>query len=354
MPVEPKDSTSNNPPTGNPTQEPPIPNNNLPLDPSQIDLLSHLMDHMDQLECKLSKMTTTTNTHPPQPKRTPAEPPSDNPQPPPPHPQANNPMPPQNTWVTVPSKCKPTGRKKPSNTSSPTTMDANTSSNPQPESASLHTQVTLLQEKDPQVGKEGCHDPLAVTQQIRASLRAFKSPLILLSGHWSTVSNFTLTFAGSIPFSDILKEAEMLMQPFPGATLVLSVGLSKVTFNRVPTRDPDVNEFFTAQQLLSKVKQNPLCTDLQFMLQPCWMWPTQPEMGPFSSISFTFLDPDGSIMQAMSRSHLAMFGKAITFKKWLVRPPILQYPHCHKLGHLGTCYQLSKDVLCCHLCSGNH
>jgi hypothetical protein len=211
-----------------------------------------------------------------------------------------------------------------------------------------------LQRKDPQVGEEGCHDPLMVTQQIRASLRASKSPLILLSGCWSTASKFVLTFAGLITFSDILKETEMLTQPFPGATLVPSTGLSKVSFNRVPTRDPDANKCFTAQQLLSKVKWNPLCTDLQFMLQPCWMQPTQPEMGPFSSISFAFLDPDSSIMQAMSRSHLAMFGKAITFKKWLVRPPLLQCPHCHKLGHPGSCCQLSKDVLCYHLCSRNH
>jgi hypothetical protein len=91
MPVEPKDSTSNSPPT---------------------DLLCCLMDCMDQLECKLSETTAMKNTHPPQPKRTPMEAPPVNPQLPLLHPQADTLTPPQNAWATVPSKHKPSGKKK--------------------------------------------------------------------------------------------------------------------------------------------------------------------------------------------------------------------------------------------------
>jgi hypothetical protein len=191
-------------------------------------------------------------------------------------------------------------------------------------------------------------------QQMWASLRVAKSPLILLSGRWSSSANFMLTFIGTIPYVDILKESQILTQAFPRALLVPSTGLSKVTFNGVPTRDPDMTKFYTDQQLLSEVLHNPICTKLHFILQPCWLRPTQPSTGPLSSFSFTFLDPDGSITQAMARSHLAMFGKAITFKKWQVRPPILQCSHCHKLGHQGLHCQLPKDAWCCYLCGGNH
>jgi hypothetical protein len=187
-----------------------------------------------------------------------------------------------------------------------------------------------------------------------ASLRAAKSPLLLLSGCWSAATNFVLTFAGLIPFMAIQKEAKTLTQPFPDVTLVPSKGLSKVTFNRVPTKDMQVNDFFNDQQLLCEVRCNPICVDLQFILLPWWLHPTQLETGPFSSLSFAFLDPNGSITLIMSKSHLAMFGKVITFKRWLVRPPMLQCPHCHKLGHQGAHCTLPKDALCCHLCGRNH
>jgi hypothetical protein len=185
-------------------------------------------------------------------------------------------------------------------------------------------------------------------------LRTGKSSLLLLSGCWSTALNFVLTFANSVPYSDILKEAQTLRQPFPGATLVPSSGLSKVTFNGVPTTDPATKEVFSGQQLLSEVRCNPICSDLHFILQPRWLRLAQSLTGPFSSISFAFLDPDGTITQAMMQSHLAMFRKAITLKKWQARPPILQCARYHQLGHQGPRCLLSKDALCCHLCGGNH
>jgi hypothetical protein len=136
--------------------------------------------------------------------------------------------------------------------------------------------------------------------------------------------------------------------------LVPSSGLSKVTFNGVPTTDLATKEVFLEQQLLSKVKCNLICLDLHFILQLCWLCPAQSLTSPFSSISFAFLDPDGTITQVMVQSHLVMFGKAITLKKWQARLPILQCTYCHQLGHQGPCCLLSEDALCCHLCGGNH
>jgi hypothetical protein len=52
-------------------------------------------------------------------------------------------------------------------------------------------------------------------------------PLTLLSGRWaSSTTNFVLTFAGSVPFREVLSESQTRTQSFPGAT---SSGLSKVT-----------------------------------------------------------------------------------------------------------------------------
>jgi hypothetical protein len=136
--------------------------------------------------------------------------------------------------------------------------------------------------------------------------------------------NFVLTFAGLIPFVNIQSEAQTLAQPFPGSTLIPTVSLSKVTFNGILVIDLDTNKPYSDQQLISEILHNPICSDLHFLLQPHWLHPTPSLTGPFSSLSFAFLDPNGSTTQIMAQSHLAMFKKAITFKKWQDRPLIIQ------------------------------
>jgi hypothetical protein len=76
--------------------------------------------------------------------------------------------------------------------------------------------------------------------------------------------------------------------------------------------------------------------------------------GQHSSFSFTFLDPDGDISCAMSQTHLAMFRKAITFRKWRPRPPLMQCGRCHKFSHLPPRCPLLKEAVWCPMCGGNH
>jgi hypothetical protein len=141
--------------------------------------------------------------------------------------------------------------------------------------------------------------------------------LILLSGQWAAASpNFVLTFMGLVSFNEIQREQATLLQAFPDRHLILSSGLSKVTFNGVPTMDPESGMIFTEDTLLSEVRCNPICSDLHIILQLHWIWPTQFIVGLHSSISFAFLDLDGSLTEGLSYLHLAMFGKEITFKKW--------------------------------------
>jgi hypothetical protein len=97
--------------------------------------------------------------------------------------------------------------------------------------------------------------------------------------------------------------------------LIPTAGLSKVTFNSILVMDLDTNKPYLKQQPISKISHNPICSDLHFLLQLYWLHPTPSLTGPFSSFSFAFLDPNGSTTQAMAGFHLAMFRKAITFKK---------------------------------------
>ena len=162
------------------------------------------------------------------------------------------------------------------------------------------------------------------------------------------------TFAGTVPFGELLEASTHLTQPFPGATLVPCSGWSRVTFNGVPAFDPESGEVYSGDRLLEESKRNPLCANLHVVLPPRWVCLAERITGQHSSFSFAFLDPDGGITHLMARTHLAMFGKAITFKKWRPRPPIMQCLRCHKLGHLPPRCPLPKDTIRCHICGSNH
>jgi hypothetical protein len=119
-------------------------------------------------------------------------------------------------------------------------------------------------------------------------------------------------------------------------------------------RNPLSNTLFFSTQLLDEVRHNLLCMDLHIVLSPQWVCPPKHTKGPQSSFLFTFLDLEGSTVSAMAQTHLAMFGKAFTFKKWKPRPLLMQCLRCHKFGHLPPRCPLPKDTICCAHCGDNH
>jgi hypothetical protein len=114
-----------------------------------------------------------------------------------------------------------------------------------------HTELTVqLPATDPTNATPRC-DLVMITRQICAGLRSSGLSLILLSGRWAAAAvNFVLTFAGSVPFNDLLREQAVLLQAFPEGHLILLSGLLKVTFNRVPTKDPETEMTFLEGKLL--------------------------------------------------------------------------------------------------------
>ena len=151
-----------------------------------------------------------------------------------------------------------------------------------------------------------------------------------------------------------MEVAATLTQPFPGAILTPCSGWSRVTFNGVLALDPKSGTVYSDDCLLEEIKCNPICTNLHYVFHPRWVCPPNQITGMHSTFSFVFLDPEGSITQTMAHTHLAMFGKAITFKKWQPRPPLMQCLCCHKFGHLLPYCPLPKDAVCCHIYGGNH
>jgi hypothetical protein len=127
-----------------------------------------------------------------------------------------------------------------------------------------------------------------------------------------------------------------------------------VIFNGVLARDPKSGTIYLSDCLLEEVKCNPLCSNLHFVLPLQWVCLAECVTRPHSTFSFAFLDLEGDVSCTMAHTHLAMFGKAITFKKWWAHPPLMQCMQCHGFGHLPPCCQLPKDTIQCHICGGNH
>ena len=224
---------------------------------------------------------------------------------------------------------------------------------PAPRPETLRTEITVQRPPNSIVTSLG--DASLVCRQVLAALRSAKSTLPLLSGRWAThTHNYVYTFAGDIPFARITQIAHILLQPFPGGILAPCSGWSRVIFHGTPVSDPDSDAMYTDEQLMEELVRNPICSRLQFILPPTWVRHRELITSDASSISFTFVDRDGEITKTMKKAHLAMFGKPITFAKWVSRPPLSQCGRCHKLGHIMNRCSMPRDSVRCYKCGKGH
>lgn len=72
------------------------------------------------------------------------------------------------------------------------------------------------------------------------------------------------------------------------------------------------------------------------------------------SISFAFLDIDGSRIREMLRQPPCLFGGFVRPKRFISKPLIAQCGRCWRLGHtVGQC-QKKADTVVCFICGGSH
>jgi hypothetical protein len=224
---------------------------------------------------------------------------------------------------------------------------------PPPRPETLRTEITV--QRPPGSVVTGLGDASLICRRVFAALRDAKSPIPLLSGRWATHShNYVYTFAGDIPFARITQIAHILLQPFPGGLLAPCSGWSRVIFHGTPVSDPDSDAMYTKEQLMEELVRNPICSRLHFILPPSWVRHPDNIFSDTSSISFAFVDRDGEITKTMKKAHLAMFGKPVTFARWVSRPPLSQCGRCHKLGHIANRCSMPRDALRCYKCGKGH
>ena len=261
-------------------------------------------------------------------------------------------------WKQVQSrKSKGKSKQIPQSTPQNTPANNNTTSpknaRPAPRPETLRTEITVQRPPGQVVTSLG--DASLICRRVLNALQSARSTVPLLSGRWATHShNYVYTFAGDIPFARITQVAHILLQPFPGGILAPCSGWSRVIFHGTPVSDPDSDAMYTKEQLMKELVRNPICSKLQFILPPSWVRHPDNIVSDTSSISFAFVDRDGETTRTMKKAHLAMFGKPVTFARWVSRPPLSQCGRCHKLGHIANRCSMPRDSIRCYKCGKGH
>ena len=177
----------------------------------------------------------------------------------------------------------------------------------------------------------------------------------LIGGRWSSQSstNFVLTFGGQPSNDDILSLREVFYDFFcPGSLLLPAKGYTRVLFNLVPIPHLPLP---SPSDLLAELGLNPVCQGLTIVAPPHWV--NADKVTPASrhgSISFAFIDPDGSRLSNIKRSPPCLFGGVVRPKLGVSKPLIAQCSRCWKLGHAVDTCSKSAAVPICFICGAGH
>ena len=240
-----------------------------------------------------------------------------------------------------------------------------------PHAAQLPT--TLLTITEVTVLRMGCLTDTETKQCIRARApdaiihkvcmnmkNVDEKPIPLRVGRWSinlkSKGNFVFSFDSNIPFNCIMSYEHILLRPFQGAgQLCPSLGWTCLLIHGVPFTDND-NIPFSLEALLKEVCTLPGLKRVHFAMAPHWLKPLEHINPPYTSIMFAFSDPDSTVINTLLQGRVALFGKEVTIKKWIDKPPLVQCSHCHVLGHSKTskACPLSRSSVKCYICGGAH
>ena len=159
---------------------------------------------------------------------------------------------------------------------------------------------------------------------------------MLLSGRWSSAlnHNFILTFTSKPTNDQVYKYRSVLTSPFePGAALVPQLGYTHIMLHGVPLICRQDGSPETSLNLLQELQCNIVCNDLLFIVPPTEAICNDSLTKTHASISFAFIDVDGSLTQRMICHPPSLFGATTKAKKSKLLPLIKQCACCHTLGH---------------------
>jgi hypothetical protein len=159
--------------------------------------------------------------------------------------------------------------------------------------------------------KQKVEDVVHSLQTVMNQLYAGGPALVtLLSGQWSSQLNynFILTFTGHPTNDQVYKYHAILTSPFrPGMHLVPQTGYTHIILHGVSLICQQDSSPETSLTLLQELKQNMVCNDLLIVNAPTWAIYNKSPGKKYSSIIFTFIDLDGSLIQRLIKHPPSLF-----------------------------------------------
>ena len=151
--------------------------------------------------------------------------------------------------------------------------------------------------------------------------KTLSNPIPLRAGRWSiqpcSKGNFVYSFNGHIPFDIILSYEHILLKPFHrSGQLCPSLGWMWLLTHSVPFTNNE-GSVFKANELQAEVRMLPRLKKVYFAMPLRWLKPVNTINSPYSTITFTISDPDGSIISALMKGRSALFGKEVVIEKWI-------------------------------------
>ena len=195
-----------------------------------------------------------------------------------------------------------------------------------------------------------------VQQLVKASGSNVKAELI--GGRWSSQAsrNFVLVFNGNPTYESVLSLQHILVRVFGSAySLTPARGYTQVILNSVPTmRDTPSSPLPSAQTLRDELFRNEVCRGVLILGDPYWLT-ARLEGARHGSISFAFLDEDGTKLQRILRNPPYMFGNRTTKpRKYISRPALSECTRCLKLGHTVQRCSAHPSAIVCPICGSGH
>ena len=232
---------------------------------------------------------------------------------------------------------------------------------PANQSARLNTEFTVLAHPDEVATRAKKLDPAEIVRTLRTAINQAHgggaAQVTLLSGRWSSrlAHNFVLTFAGKPTNDQVYRYRSILTSPFgTGARIVPQEGYTKVVVHSVPVeRDADGN-VASSMTLIKELTRNPACEGLTLINPPQWFHRSIPTEKRHASITFAFVDTDGSRLTQLIKNPPSLFGGPTTVEKFTALPILRGCDRCHALDHSIARCSVRKGTIICPLCGGAH
>ena len=192
--------------------------------------------------------------------------------------------------------------------------------------------------------------------------RSSPLPVTLLSGRWSSQSspNFVLIFSGHPPTEAVMQFCRVFTDYFgERSTIIPQSGYARMLINLVPIPRSEDGSLPSPSDILSEMSANPAFHNMTILQDPAWINPeaTSKKTGlpkTHASISFSFLDTDGTRASSFHKQPIFMFGGKVKVVKYIAKALLRQCQRCWRLNHSESSCSRPPSTIICPVCGGRH